>query len=206
MFLNIKNVVVACFLSFLLSVSVFAQDVIEKPNTSRKGFTLELGLGGGYNLDSSSGVNKILEEDLVLDSSSEINKIGNGIAFAINIVLGGYINPKFALLYHIAGSAFLDNDKIQGYSIGSFYVHYWLNDDIFIGGGPGLGILTYKNIRMGVDYQNEFGLSIGGRVGYAIVSQGNHAINISLNISNSLFLDTDSSLHGADIYLSWNFL
>ena len=192
MFLNIKNVVVACFLSFLLSASVFAQDVIEKPNTFRKGFTLELGLGLGYNLDSSSGV----------------NKIGNEIVFATNLVLGGYINPKFALLYHAVGSVFLDNDKILGYPIDSLYVHYWLKDDVFIGGGPGLAIITYKDNGVGVDYDDkyEFGLSIGGRVGYAIVSQGNHALNISLNIGNSVFPNIDSSLHRADIHLSWNFL
>ena len=192
MFLNIKNVVVACFLSFLLSVSVFAQDVIEKPNTFRKGFTLEMGLGAGYNLDSSN----------------RKYKIGNEIVFATNLVLGGYINSKFALLFHIAGSIFLDDDEVEGYSIGSLYVHYWLNDDIFIGGGPGLGIINYNDFRVGVDYNDkyEFGLSIGGRVGYAIVSQGNHALNISLNIGNSLFPVIDSSLHRADIHLSWNFL
>ena len=181
MFLNIKNVVVACFLSFLLSVSVFAHDMIEKPNTFRKGFTLELGLGLGYNLDSAS----------------RKSKGGNKKVFATNLVLGGYINPKFALLYHtVAGVIFSGTDSLGNYTIQSLYVHYWLNDDIFIGGGPSLGFL------IGIDTF----LLISGRAGYVIVSQGNHALNISLNISDSVFPNIDSSLDRADIRLSWNFL
>jgi hypothetical protein len=129
----------------------------------RDGFTLELGLGAGMMHTQDAG---------------EHHQIGFP---SITISLGAFLDDSTALMFRGSGVGGMKESEYK--SIGLFYygghIQYWLGDNLFIAGGPGL-VLFGSPIPFSEPAHLGFGLSV--RAGYSFLNLEDHSFRITLEV------------------------
>jgi hypothetical protein len=156
----------ACLLTLgVLANPAFAQDEPSGPN--RKGFTLFLSLGAGFQADE------------VLDDGA----FGIG---GLNLGLGGFLSPDLALMFRASGTTASYNvledfggelDFTQTSGVGAIALQYWISDRFNIEGGPGFGFWVAD--LEGTDADDAgFGFLVGA--GYSVFQSSK--VNLQLGV------------------------
>ena len=143
----------------------------------REGFTLLLSLGVGF---------QSLESDLTDESATGLG--------GLNIGLGGFIGKRTAIMARISGTnATYEVDGGGEFSVlsgtGALTIQYWVSDNFFIEGGPGLGFGEISaDTALGSVSENEtgFGIHVGG--GFVVFNKGRNNIHIGVEYAPA-FLD-----------------
>ncbi len=90
----------------------------------------------------------------------------NGLA-GLNLDLGTYLNPELAVFVSLNGTSFTIDSPIGDLNFFNGFAgviaQYWLNPQVALGGGAGLGIFSVYNDD---DSDSETGLALTGRASY----------------------------------------
>jgi len=153
----------------------------------RTGFTAELNLGLGMTRIAPDGFG---------------SETRGGLA-GLDLGLGGWINPRMALSLRIAGTSFFENGTqyIAGW-IGPS-LQYMVNEQAWIGGGLGYGILTTNRDCTGSGC-SESGFGLDVRAGYNFYQSTRNAFNGSIEI-NPGFYD-GGSVTSIGLLIGWQHL
>ena len=158
------------------------------PFAAHQGLTLEVNVGIGF--------------DHVTDASGLDNPIDSDAALAgANLGIGGWLTPRLALTFRVAGVDVSSMDVQFGTGHGTlehaFFgptLQYWLTSHLWIGGG--IGFATYRYIHGGCNTTvsscstNGFGGDL--RAGFTFGS-GPHTFNLSVEANPSYFSNTDGT-------------
>lgn len=176
----IKMAFIACT---LMSTVAFSQNSsTDQTISQRKGFMLEVGLGGGIiSIEDSNGIQSFDESQ-------------GGISFP-ELKFGYMLNDKLAITASTPGMIyeFQDNDRHFGGFIPS--VQYWVKDRWWIHGGLGLAIDSpaLYDIEDNVNDDWNFGCAVMASTGYEVYKKKNFALNIqSKLVMGRAFLEQDA--------------
>jgi hypothetical protein len=157
----------------------------------RNGFTLELGIG--------MSVMHIIPEQ-----GDTLHKVGLA---PLSLSLGGFFNNSMALMFRAAGTSYFKDNANGDPSqiVLSFYgVHfqYWINDNLFVSGGPGL-IIYGPNplLKASGDPDPKSGFGFGIRAGYSFANWENNSLRVSLELFPS-FIEGNTVI-GEAVNLEW---
>jgi hypothetical protein len=147
------------------------------PGPFRDGFTVGIDIGFGFTTFSGD-----------IDADSEAGLSG------LNLSLGGFINPKLAILFRLSGTSFwldgFDGDVQVSNLFAGGQVQYYATPQLFVGGGAGFATFG-AFFEDGVDSTNGFG--VNGRVGFDVSQSSGSAWQVALEITPSFY-----SENGAD--------
>jgi hypothetical protein len=148
----------------------------DAPPPGHDGFTFELNLGLGITRFSPDG------------HAAATNENGLG---GLDVGIGGFINRQNALMLRISGTQFgagtdANGDAIQFLSgfVGPSLQH-WIGEDVFVGGGMGIAVLSL--VSGTTTRASDRGFGLDGRVGYAFSHSASNAFHGSLEISTGLY-------------------
>ncbi len=135
----------------------------------RGGFTLLLSLGVGFQNDAA------LEES------------GTGLA-GLNLGIGGFLSDNVALMARFSGTNVnyefeflgIEGDFRQISGVAALSLQYWVNDKVYVEGGPGLGFYSIDIDGDTFDDQS-FGLILG--TGFTVFNKGRNNLQIGLEFA-----------------------
>jgi hypothetical protein len=185
-----KKLVVLVVLNVLaISPMVYSQQQAERP--VRNGFTLELGIGAS-----------------LMQTLPEVGDTQNEFGLApLSLSLGGFINESMAIMFRMSGTSYFTDNAVGDSSqvLNGFYgIHfqYWLNDQIFVSGGPGFALVGMNPLlKSDYDPDPETGFGLSFRAGYSFFNLENHSLRLSLELFSS-FLD-NANVIGEAINFEW---
>ncbi len=167
----------------LLSAMTFAQNESTNENPfQRKGFIIEIGLGGGIiNIEDSEGI-------------QTFDKVQGVFSFP-ELKVGYMLNDRLAITASTPGNIyeFQDNDRHFGSFIPS--LQYWVKDRWWVHGGVGLAIDSpaLYDIKDNVNDDWNFGCSVMASTGYELYKKNNFALNLQSKIVlGRAFLEGDA--------------
>jgi len=139
----------------------------------RDGFTIELGLGLGIT-------------HIIPDGGSSHNEIGLA---PLSLSLGGFVTSNLAIMFRMAGTSYypdVPGTDISVALLGFYGVHvqYWINDMLFVSGGPGLALYGINPWDNDSDLE---GFGFGLRAGFSFANWENHSLRVSLELFPSFF-------------------
>jgi hypothetical protein len=156
----------------------------------RDGFTLELGIGLGF-------MHVFPEEG---DSTNDV-----GLA-PLSFSLGGFLNNRMAIVFRASGVSNLEEaggKNIVTYLLFSgIHVQYWITDQFFVSGGPGiasLGSAEADNFFDTIDRDRGFGLGLRG--GFSFANWEDHSLRVTLELFPSFFKNGTAT--GEAINFEW---
>jgi hypothetical protein len=156
----------------------------------RNGFTLELGIGLGF-------MHVFPEQG---DSTNDV-----GLA-PLSFSLGGFINNQMAIMFRVAGVSNLEEVAGEKYitflAFAGVQFQYWITDDFFVSGGPGiasLGSAKAGDFFDTIERDRGFGLSLRG--GFSFANWENHSLRVTLELFPSFF--ENGSAMGEAINFEW---
>lgn len=143
-------------------------------NFNRDGFTLLLSIGLGFQ---------------AIEGESETGLGG------LNLGLGGFINENLAVMARVSGTTVSDSESGIEASLtsGTFAValQYWINDKLYVEGGPGLGFaraeLSIAGLGSETADETGFGLVLGA--GFVVFNKGKNNIQIGLEYAPAFVED-----------------
>lgn len=133
------------------------------PPTVRRGVTFEANIGLGILRVSRDG-----------DSDSE-----NGLG-GLNLGIGVFVNPRMAISLRVAGVTYFENDVSLTQAFIGPSLQYFVNDNLFVGGGLGIGTVRIANDNDSAS-ENDLGLDL--RIGYSFNPGARHSFNASLEVT-----------------------
>jgi hypothetical protein len=143
----------------------------QAPVEHRQGMTVELNIGIGYvrvTLDDIGGA---------FDSDGGLGGVDLGV--------GGWISPHLALTVRAAGVTIpSDNTRTSAVFFGPS-AQYWINNNLWLGGGLGLSVLYSVNDNGDSDSTNGFGLDL--RAGYTFSTTTENTFNVSVELTPGSF-------------------
>jgi hypothetical protein len=131
-----------------------------QPVSLKNGMTVELNLGLGWM------------------TSSESDKSYTGIG-GLSLGVGGWVSPQVAITGRIAGATISENGEQLSNIFFGPSLQYWVNDNFWLGGGIGLGILA-DNCD-GCESVTGFGFD--ARVGYTFSVSSENTFNVSFELN-----------------------
>ncbi len=167
--------------------AVTGQAATEANRPDRSGLTLELGLGAA-----------ISNFPFVQGSETHV-----GLA-PLSLSLGGFVNPHLAVMVRASGTSFFKDGTDYNAAFYGVAAQYWINDDVFVGGGAGLAV----NFAVFGDHivpSESKGLGLTARAGYAFYSVRDHAFATTLELFPSISSGGVVQL-GAAANLQWQWL
>lgn len=187
----------------LVSSAAFAQPYYQpQPAASRNGLTFEANLGLGLIWSTVEGS----------DESSD-----SELALGLGLGVGGWVSPRLAISARLAGVSYSDECSPGGDDTctlnSTFFgpsLQYWVNDQVWFGGGLGVAIArTFRNAS-DEDGIGEEGLGLDLRAGYSFSTGGQSTFNISVEYTPGfyeydvpLFGPVDYTIHGFGILLGY---
>jgi hypothetical protein len=156
------------------------------PGPIRDGFTVGVDIGFGFTTFSG---------DTEADSEAGLS--------GLNLSLGGFINPKLAVLFRLSGTSFwLDTGFDESIQFSNIFVggqvQYYAMPQLFVGGGAGLGVF-------GAFFEDESdstnGFAVNARVGYDVSQSSGSAWQVALEITPSFYSEDGFDLTATSIGL-----
>ena len=130
----------------------------------------------------------------------------NGIS-GLNLGIGGWISPNTAITVRIAGTAFTqDFSELGGPEIQfiagllGVTAQQYINDNAWVGGGVGIGILTDDQDQT----DPESGLGLDLRAGYNFYQSRKNAFNVQVEVTPGFF--DDGRVTGLGLQVGWQHL
>jgi hypothetical protein len=150
---------------------------------ARTGATVELNIGLGVLHASADGGNSDTETGLA----------------GINLGIGGWAAPNLAISGRIAGVViFPEGGQIVAGFVGPS-LQYWIDNNLWIGGGAGLSITQLKADSGETASENAFGLNL--RAGYTFTSNTLSTFNISVEATPGFY--EGGTITGIGFLVGW---
>jgi hypothetical protein len=145
------------------------------PESLRNGLTFEANLGFGW-------------MRIANDNDSDTSDLTLG---GLDIGVGGWVNPHLALGARIAGVSYSENGArlTNGVLVGG--LQYWANNNFWVGGGLGFGILALSVDDGDSDSTSGFGMDL--RAGYTFNPTSENTFNVSFELTPTFLSENDSS-------------
>ncbi|MGE0548673.1 MAG: hypothetical protein AB7O24_27280 [Kofleriaceae bacterium] len=141
-------------------------------NPHRNGFTFEANLGIGWAQAADDDGGEAVTSDAVLGG--------------LNLGFGGWLNQTMALSFRIAGVSDSQNGVTAVAVFAGPSLQYWVNDNLWLGGGAGLArvavVSSENDVNAGI---NGFGLDLRG--GYTFSSSSPNTFNVSLELTPGFY-------------------
>jgi len=156
----------------------------------RDGFTLELSIGLGF-------MHVFPDEG---DSSNDV-----GMA-PLSFSLGGFLNNRMAIMFRVSGVSNLEEvggkDVLTYLTFAGVHVQYWITDQFFVSGGPGIASLGSAETDNFFDTRtSDQGFGLGLRGGFSFANWENHSLRVSLELFPSFF--ENGTAMGEAINFEW---
>ena len=158
-----------------------------------EGFTGDLGIGASLMLVPHRTFDECFSStpdgcDGADTGSRTETQVKLGLA-PLSLSLGGFINPRFALLFRAAGTSyFVDGDQV-GHNFYGAVMEWWPVERIYLGGGVGFALFGSNPLlnRDGPDLEGGWALDL--RVGAALAGGTNHDFTVSLEAIPGFYED-----------------
>jgi hypothetical protein len=156
----------------------------------RDGFTLELSIGLGF-------------MHVFPDEGDSTNDVGMA---PLSCSLGGFVSNRMAVMFRASWISNLE--EVEGEKILSYlfftgvHVQYWITDQFFISGGPGVASLgSGRSDDFFGTVERERGFGLGLRGGFSFANWENHSLRVSLELFPSFF--ENGTAMGEAINFEW---
>jgi hypothetical protein len=169
------------------------------PTTFHRGTTFELNLGVGF----------------IHASAGNISDNSDAALGGVDLGVGGWLNEHLALTLRIAGVTYSQGD---GRFTDAFFgpsLQYWFDNNFWVGGGAGLGVLAASSSGTGSSTDSQGGFSLDLRAGYSFSSSSANTFNISveldpgwykLSVGNDTGSSISASYTGVALLLGYQYL
>lgn len=164
-----------------------------EPMSVRSGFTLELGLGAGLTMVSP-------------EMGESENKMGLS---GLTLGLGAFVTDRVAVLARATGTSFQQDVLGEGHTfINSVLLvggQYWVNDQLTVTAGAGLGILGPSPFESDLDaVEDQKGFAVSAGAGYSFLLSGQHALRAALEVIPGFY--DGATVVGTGLRLEWQYL
>jgi hypothetical protein len=102
------------------------------------------------------------------------------LSFGFDFNLGGFLNPRLAIMYDVGAWADSENEVTLVLSSNTVAAQYWVAPQVWIKGGAGLSLLQ---VSFDGESDSESGLALTGAAGYEVMQNGNFAMDLSGRLS-----------------------
>ncbi|MCC7541155.1 MAG: hypothetical protein IT379_33360 [Deltaproteobacteria bacterium] len=159
---------------------------------ARRGFTLEAGLGVGFT--------QVFPD--VGDGEGHV-----GIA-PLSFSVGGYVNPRLALLFRASGTSYFDGpgrgrlrDSVVA-AVYAFHVKWWVLPRLYLGGGGGLA--AFGGLFDSDDADDlDLGFGTTFRIGLAFPVHRKHALGVAFELMT--MFTGEATLLAQAVTFEWHF-
>ena len=114
--------------------------------------------------------------------------------------LGGFINPRVAIMYDVSGWYDSENDVSASIMLHAAAVQYWVTPKFWIKGGAGV---ASARVSFDGNSDSESGSGFGAGGGFEIVQSGNLAIDLSARFNRVSINDSSGTTLNAVIGVRW---
>jgi len=157
----------------------------------RRGFTLEVGLGGSLTYVAREQAD---------------GRTGVGPT-TLSFGVGWFVTPKVALLARTSGTTYFDTtsngDLSQVWNaLYGVQLQYWANDTISLSAGPALAVV-FENPFLSTEAKPLVGFGGSSRIGYSLFSAKHHVVRISWEVFNSKV--TSAFVFGSALGVEWQY-
>jgi hypothetical protein len=137
----------------------------------RNGLTFEANIGFGW-------------MRIADDNDSDTSDLTLG---GLDLGVGGWVNPRLAIGVRAAGVTYSENGGRLTNAVLVGGLQYWANDNFWIGGGLGLGVLAASSDG---DSDSISGFGMDLRAGYTFATTSENTFNVSFELTPT-FLSED---------------
>jgi len=158
----------------------------------RDGFTLELSIGLGFMHVFPEGG----------DSTNDV-----GLA-PLSFSVGGFINNRMAVMFRASWVSNLEEvqgEKVLSYlSFAGVHFQYWITDEFFVSGGPGIASLGAGQADDFFDtIERDRGFGFGLRGGFSFANWENHSLRVTLELFPSFFENGTAMAEAVNFEWQW---
>jgi hypothetical protein len=175
---------------------------------NRRGFTLELGLGGALTFLSTEvtssyfcGGSGCPPTPPPSTKSTETQTYG-GLA-PLSLGIGGFVSPQFALLFRAASSSYFRSGDQWTNSIYGGVIQYWPADIVFVSGGAGVAVLGQSSFFATDESSTRTGFGFFARAGIAVASFTHHSLRFAVEALPA-FYERRSAV-GTTLVFEWQY-
>jgi hypothetical protein len=111
---------------------------------------------------------------------------------ALELHLGGMINPRLAVMGELWGIGRPTNDGTLSHIIYGVAVQYWVADILWLKGGVGGGSISFQDSVTGQSV-GESALAFSGGLGVELVQSWNFAFDLQFRVAHTLVSDGGAS-------------
>jgi hypothetical protein len=128
-----------------------------------------------------------------------------GAVAGLNLGIGGFVTPQLAITLRAAGVTYSEDMGPDSASFVTGFLgptaQYWFNDNVWAGGGLGLG---FASLLLGdIEYASEAGLGIVLRGGYTLSPTSKSSWNISAELTSAMLEQVDANGFGLLAGYQW---
>jgi hypothetical protein len=113
-------------------------------------------------------------------ASADCDNCDAEVSVGLDFHIGGFLNPRLALMYDVGIWADSENDVTLVLSSNTFAAQYWVAPRVWIKGGAGLSLIQ---VQFDGGDDSESGLAITGAAGYEVMQSNNFNIDLSGRLS-----------------------
>jgi hypothetical protein len=124
-----------------------------------------------------------------------------GLGFDFN--LGGFINPRLALMYDASGWYDSEDGITLSLTLHALAAQYWVSPKLWIKGAAGVANsrTSFEGFESGSN--SESGSGIGGGLGYEFVQSGNLAVDLSARLNIVSINESSATTVNAVVGVRW---
>ena len=157
----------------------------------RRGFTLELGLGGALTYVARERAD---------------GQTGLGPT-TLSVGVGWFVTPKVALLARTSGTTYFDTTSSGDLSqiwnaLYGAHLQYWANDTISLSAGPALAVV-FENPFLSTEAKPLVGFGGSSRIGFSLFSAKHHVVRLSWEVFDSKV--TRAFVFGSALAVEWQY-
>jgi hypothetical protein len=167
--------------SLLFGLLAVAAPAVAAPE--RAGFTGDLSIGASVTTRTVTSVSGGSNTPFTEDSSTQLEP---GLA-TLGISLGGYLSPRYALLFRLAGTSYFRSNSQIVHVFAGPMLEFWPHDRWFLGGGVGLGTLAPNPLLGSSIITARQGVALDVRGGAVLMGGVRHALIASLEIIPAIY-------------------
>jgi len=187
------NRLVAAVVAVVCRATLASAQVADPP-VAAPGMQPAQPLPAGAQLPSHHGFTAELNLGIGLVYALDLDGVASNAALAgPDLGLGGWISPRTALTFRIAG-VFVSQSGTSAQTMHQFVgpsMQYWFDRHLWVGGGVGLAVYHQVNDGCALAQLSTTcavtGFGLDARVGYSWVFRDAHAIDVAVEINPGVF-------------------
>jgi hypothetical protein len=169
---------------------------------NRHGFTLELGLGAALTFVTREYGTSVGPGGPQVSVTRKQTDTYVGYA-PLSIGIGGFISPRFALLFRATGTAFFEYGDQWANGIYGGVLQFWPSDNFFLSAGGGVALIGQSSFVPRDSSGSLTGFGFSARAGVAVANFTHHSLRIDAEVLPA-FYERRSAV-GTAIVFAWQY-